>query len=51
MYYVVILKEYKMLKSDIFVIERTDSLEKAAALRDALRAIHPNDRYEVMHIE
>lgn len=48
MYYVVKVTDYKNFKSDITVIETTDNLEKAQALRDALRAIHPNVRYEVM---
>lgn len=48
MYYVVKIKDYQSFKSDITVIETTDNLEKAQALRDALRAINTNIRYEVM---
>lgn len=48
MFYVVKVRDYNIFKSDITVIETTDSLEKAQALRDALCAIHPDTRYEVM---
>ena len=48
MYYVVKIKEYKTLKTDVVLIEETDTLEKAKALRDAMRAIYPNERYEVL---
>ena len=50
MYYVVKVKEYHIFKSDITVIETTNSLEKAQTLRDALRAIHPDIHYEVMTV-
>ena len=48
MYYVVKVNEYKVLKTEIRLVEETDSLEKAKALRDAMRAIHPDEKYEVM---
>lgn len=48
MYYVVKINEYKTLKTDIVLIEETDTLEKAKALRDAMRAIHPDEKCEVL---
>ena len=48
MYYVVKINEYSVLKDDIRLIETTDTLEKAKALRDAMRAIHPSEKYEVL---
>lgn len=50
MFYVVKVRDYNIFKPDITVIEVTNSLEKAQALRDALRAIHPDTRYEVMAV-
>lgn len=48
MYYVVKINEYSVFKSDIRLIETADTLEKAKALRDAMRAIHPDEKYEVL---
>ena len=48
MYYVVKIKEYKTLKTDVILLEETDTLEKAKALRDAMRAIYPAEKYEVL---
>ena len=48
MYYVVKIKEYKTLKTDVISLEETDTLEKAKALRDAMRAIYPDEKYEVL---
>ena len=48
MYYVVKIKEYKTLKTDVTLLEETDTLEKAKALRDAMRAIYPDEKYEVL---
>lgn len=48
MFYVVKINEYKTFKSDIVLIESVDNLDKAKALRDALRAIHPDLHYEVL---
>lgn len=48
MYYVVKVNEYQIFNTDIRLVEVTDSLEKAKALRDAMRAIHPDEKYEVM---
>ena len=48
MYYVVKINKYSVLKTEIRLVEETDSLEKAKALRDAMRAIHPDEKYEVM---
>ena len=48
MYYVVKVNEYSVFKTDVRLIETTDTLEKAKALRDAMRAIHPDEKYEVM---
>ena len=48
MYYVVKIKEYKTLKTDVILLEETDTLEKAKALRDAMRAIYPYEKYEVL---
>lgn len=48
MYYVVKINEYQIFKTDIHLVEATDSLEKAKALRDAMRAIHTDERYEVV---
>lgn len=48
MYYVVKIKEYKTLKTDVILLEETDTLEKAKALRDAMRAIYPDEKYEVL---
>lgn len=48
MFYVVKIKEYKTLKTDIILIEETDTPEKAKALRDAMRAIYPDEKYEVL---
>lgn len=48
MYYVVKINEYKTLKTDIVLIEETDTLKKAKALRDAMRAIKPDKKYEVL---
>ena len=50
MYYVVKIKEYKTLKTDVVLLEETDTLEKAKALRDAMRAIYPDEKYEVLAI-
>lgn len=50
MYYVVKIKEYKTLKTDVVLIEETDTLEKAKALRDAMRAINTSERYEVLTV-
>ena len=50
MYYVVKIKEYKTLKTDVILLEETDTLEKAKALRDAMRAIYPAEKYEVLVI-
>lgn len=48
MYYVVKINEYQIFKSDIRLLEVTDSLEKAEALRDAMRALHPDEKYAVL---
>ena len=48
MYYVVKINEYQKLKTDIILIEETNTLEKAKALRDAMRAIRPDEKYEVL---
>lgn len=48
MYYVVKINEYKVFKTDICLVEATDTLEKAVALRDAMRAIHPDGHYEAL---
>lgn len=48
MYYVVKINEYQIFKSDIRLLEVTDTLEKAIALRNAMQAIHPDERYEVL---
>lgn len=48
MYYVVKINEYQIFKSDIRLLEVTDTLEKAKALRDAMQAIHPDEKYEVL---
>ena len=48
MYYVVKIKEYKTLKTDVILLEETDTLEKAKALRDAMQAIYPDEKYEVL---
>lgn len=48
MYYVVKINEYQIFKSDIRLLEVTDSLEKAKALRDAMRALHSDEKYEVL---
>ena len=48
MFYVVKIKEYKTLKTDVILIEETDTVEKAKALRDAMRAIYPDEMYEVL---
>ena len=48
MYYVVQVKEYKIFKSDLLLIEQVDDLNKAVALRDALQGIHPDNHYEVL---
>ena len=48
MYYVVKMKEYKTLNTDVVLLEETDPLDKAKALRDAMRAIYPNEKYEVL---
>lgn len=48
MYYVVKINEYQIFKSDIRLLEVTDSLEKAKVLRDAMRALHPDEKYEVL---
>lgn len=50
MYYVVKINEYRTLKSDIQLIEMTDSVEKAKALRDALQAIRTEEHYEVLAV-
>ena len=50
MYHVVKINEYSVLKTDVYLIESTDTLEKAKALRDAMRAIHANERYEVLTV-
>ena len=48
MYYVVKISEYSVFKDDIRLIETANTLEKAKALRDAMRAIHPDEKYEVL---
>ena len=48
MYYVVKINEYKVFKSDVILIEMSNTLEKAKALREAMRAIHPDEKYEVL---
>lgn len=48
MYYVVKINEYKTLKTDVVLIEETDTLEKAKALRDAILAIRPDEKCEVL---
>lgn len=48
MYYVVKINEYSVFKADIRLLETTDTLEKAKALRDAMRAIYPAEKYEVL---
>lgn len=48
MFYVVKINEYKTLKTDVVLLEETDTLEKAKALRDAMRAIYPDKKYEVL---
>lgn len=48
MYYVVKINEYQIFKSDIRLLEVTDSLEKAKALRDAMQALHPDEKYKVL---
>lgn len=48
MYYVVKINEYSVFKADIRLLETTDTLEKAKALRDAMQAIHPNEKYKVL---
>lgn len=50
MFYVVKIEEYKVFKTDIRLIEATDTLEKAKALRDAMRAIHADGHYEVLTV-
>ena len=50
MYYVVKINDYTIFKSDIRLIEVTDTLEKAKALRDAMQAIHTDERYEVLTV-
>ena len=48
MYYVVKINEYSIFKTDIRLVESTDTLEKAKALRDAMRAIHTDEHYEIL---
>lgn len=48
MYYVIKVKMYKCFKPDLIFIEEVDDLNKAIALRDALKGIHPDERYEVL---
>lgn len=48
MYYVVQIKEYKVFKPDLLLIEQVDDLNKATALRDALQGIHPDNHYAVL---
>ena len=48
MYYVVKINEYSVFKADIRLLETTDTLEKAKALRDAMQAIYPNEKYNVL---
>ena len=48
MYYVVKINEYSVFKADIRLLETTDTLEKAKALRDAMQAIYPNEKYKVL---
>lgn len=48
MFYVAKIKEYKTLKTDVVLIEETDTVEKAKALRDAMRAIYPDEKYEIL---
>lgn len=50
MYYVVKINDYTIFKSDIRLIEVTDTLEKAKALRDAMQAIHTDEHYEVLTV-
>ena len=50
MYYVVKINDYTIFKSDIRLIEATDTLEKAKTLRDAMQAIHADERYEVLTV-
>ena len=51
MYYVVNIKEYRVFKPDLQIIETVDDIAKAIALRDALQAIHPEHNYQVMEVK
>ena len=48
MYYVVKINRYQVFKTDIHLVEETDSIEKAKALRDAMQAIHTDEYYEIL---
>lgn len=48
MYYVVKINKYQIFKTDIRLVEETDSIEKAKALRDAMQAIHADEHYEIL---
>lgn len=52
MYYVVNIKEYRVFKPDLQLIETVDDdIAKAVALRDALQAVHPDNNYQVMEVK
>ena len=51
MYYVVNIKEYRVFKPDLQLIETVDDIAKAVALRDALQAVHPDHNYQVMEVK
>lgn len=51
MYYIVRIKEYRVFKPDLQLLDTADNIAKAVALRDALQAVHPDHNYQVMEVK